>query len=115
MPILFIITAISGSYSDIARNPDMFFFKKKFFILIGIFYPSGEPISPHLLRSGPFAVVHCVITSDRRERGDPLSRAERGDLMIPRQKHEIAKPVASEAWQSSSLLATTAAAILTRE
>jgi len=38
MPILFIITAISGSYPDIARNPDKFFFKKKFFIFIGIFY-----------------------------------------------------------------------------
>jgi len=32
MPTLFIISAISGSY------PDMFFFKKKFFIFIGIFY-----------------------------------------------------------------------------
>jgi hypothetical protein len=25
-------------------------------IIIGIFYPSGEPISLHLLRCGPFAV-----------------------------------------------------------
>jgi len=58
MPILFIISAISGSYPDIARNPDKFFFKKKFFIFIGIFYPSGEPISPHRLRCSPFAVVH---------------------------------------------------------
>jgi len=37
MPILFIITAISGSYPDIARNPDKLFFRKKLFILIGIF------------------------------------------------------------------------------
>ncbi len=58
MPILFIITAISGSYPDITVNPDKFFLKKKFFILIGIFYPSGEPISPHRLRCSPFAVVH---------------------------------------------------------
>jgi len=28
MPILFIISAISGSYPDIAVNPEMFFFKK---------------------------------------------------------------------------------------
>jgi len=81
MPILFIITAISGSYPDIARNPDKFFFRKKSFIFIGIFYPSGEPISPHRLRCSPFAVVHYVITSDRRERGD---------LIVPCQKHEIA-------------------------
>ena len=29
---------------------------KKLYILIGIFYPLGEPISPHLLRCAPFAV-----------------------------------------------------------
>jgi len=32
MPILFVISAISGIYLDIARNPDMFFFKKKLFL-----------------------------------------------------------------------------------
>jgi len=37
MPILFIISAISGSYPDIARNPDKCFFKKGLFIFIGIF------------------------------------------------------------------------------
>jgi len=58
MPKLFIISAISGSYPDIARNPDEFFFNKKFFIFIGILYPSGEPISSHRLRCSPFAVVH---------------------------------------------------------
>jgi len=31
-------------------------FSKKFFILIGISYPKGEPILPHLLRYSPFAV-----------------------------------------------------------
>jgi len=56
MPLFFITTAISGSHPDIARNPDKFFFKKKFFIFIGIFYPSGEPISLHRLRCSPFAV-----------------------------------------------------------
>jgi len=30
MPTLFIITAISESYPDIALNPDKYFFKKKF-------------------------------------------------------------------------------------
>jgi len=44
MPMLFIISAISGSYPDIAESPDKFFFKKEFFIFIGIFYPLGEPI-----------------------------------------------------------------------
>ena len=33
-------------------------FKKYLFILIGIFYPSGGPISLHRLRCSPFAVVH---------------------------------------------------------
>jgi len=81
MPILSSITAISGNYPDIAANPDKYFFEKILFILIGIFYPSGEPISLHRLRRSPFAVVHYVITSDRRERGD---------LIVPRFKHEIA-------------------------
>jgi len=31
-------------------------FKKNSFICIGVFYPSGEPISQHLLRCDPFAV-----------------------------------------------------------
>jgi len=39
------------------------------------------------------------------------SRAERGDLMMIRQRHEIAKPVPSEAKESSSLLATTSASL----
>ena len=32
------ITAISGIYPDIARNPYEYLFEKKIFILIGIFY-----------------------------------------------------------------------------
>ena len=27
-------------------------------LAISIFFPTGEPISPHRLRCGPFAVVH---------------------------------------------------------
>jgi hypothetical protein len=56
MLITFSITAISGSYLDIAVN----YYEKTFIylILIGIFYPSGEPISLHRLRCSPFAVVH---------------------------------------------------------
>jgi len=62
MPILTIITIISGYYPDITVNSDKYFSEKILFILIGIFYPSGEPISPHLLRCGPFAVDdHCFI------------------------------------------------------
>jgi len=34
MPILFVISAISGSYFDIAENPDIFFFKKKIIYLV---------------------------------------------------------------------------------
>jgi len=63
-----------------------YIFENKFFILIGISYPKGEPISPHLLRYSPFAVDDHVITSDRRERGD---------LIVPRQKHEIATSLRS--------------------
>jgi hypothetical protein len=54
MPITFSITAISGVYPDIAVN----YHEKTFINLIGIFYPTGEPISPHRLRCSPFAVVH---------------------------------------------------------
>jgi hypothetical protein len=32
--------------------------KKILFIFIGLFYLSGEPISPHLLLCDPFAVDH---------------------------------------------------------
>jgi len=38
MQMLFIITALSGSYPDIAVIPDKFSLKKKSFIFIGIFY-----------------------------------------------------------------------------
>ncbi len=58
MPILSAITAISGIYPDIAVNPDKYSLEKNLLILIGIFYPSGEPISLHQLRCSPFAVVH---------------------------------------------------------
>jgi len=38
MPILIAITAISGAYTDIAVILDKYYFEKKLFILIGIFY-----------------------------------------------------------------------------
>jgi hypothetical protein len=66
MPITFSIKAISRTYPDIAKSPCEFFFEKKFFILIGIFYPAGEPILLHLLRYSPFAV-------DDHSRGQALS------------------------------------------
>jgi len=53
MPILTAITAIPGDYPDIAVYPNIFF-KKNF--INRHFFPGGEPISPHLLRCGPFAV-----------------------------------------------------------
>jgi len=40
-------------------------FKMNLFIFIGIFYPSGEPISLHLLRCDPFA-VHLYSSMDQR-------------------------------------------------
>jgi hypothetical protein len=58
MPILSAFTAISGKYPDIAVYSNKYFFERKVFLLIGIFYPSGEPISLHRLRCSPFAVVH---------------------------------------------------------
>jgi hypothetical protein len=54
MPIPFAITEISGTYPDISVN----YYVKVFIHLIGIFYPSGEPISLQRLRCSPFAVVH---------------------------------------------------------
>jgi hypothetical protein len=59
MPIPFSIKAISGSYPDIALN----YYEISFLNLIGIFYPSGEPISLQQLccspgRLGRLAVVH---------------------------------------------------------
>jgi hypothetical protein len=65
MPIPSTISAISGNYPDIARNPDNWIFKKVIHINQH-FLPSGEPISPHLLRCGPFAV-------DDHSRGQALS------------------------------------------
>jgi len=56
MPILSTISAISGIYPDIAENSRKYLFEKNLFILIGIFYPPDEPISPQMLRCGPFAV-----------------------------------------------------------
>ncbi len=50
----FSVPAISGIYPDIAGN----YYEKTFIHLIGIFYPSGEPISLQRLCCSPFAVVH---------------------------------------------------------
>jgi hypothetical protein len=66
--------------------------------IVGNFYPSGEPISLHLLRCGPIAVEDHVITSDRKERGD---------LIILRNQHEIAT--------FATLFATESTATSTRE
>jgi len=65
MPIPFAITAISGNYPDIAVNKSIVLFLRTFYIFIGIFYPSGEPISPHLLRCGLFAVDDHSFTGPR--------------------------------------------------
>jgi len=44
MSIPFAIIAISGNYPDIALNKSIILFLRTFYIFIGIFYPSGEPI-----------------------------------------------------------------------
>jgi hypothetical protein len=54
MPITFSITAISGTYPNIAVN----YYEKTFIHFIGIFHPPGEPISLQRLRCSPFAVVY---------------------------------------------------------
>jgi len=67
-------------------------------LYVGIFSPSGEPISPHLLCYSAIAVEDHSITSDRRECGD---------LIILRDQHEIAT--------FAMLFATEPAATSTRE
>jgi amino acid permease len=58
MPIPFSITAISGTFPDMA----VCYYEKTFIILIGIFYPLGEPILQGgvgwRLHRSPFVVVH---------------------------------------------------------
>jgi hypothetical protein len=56
MPMPFSIKAISANYPDIALN----YYEKSFLDLIGIFYPSGEPILLQRLRCSPFAVVYYI-------------------------------------------------------
>jgi len=65
MPMPFAITAISSNYPDIAVNKSIILFLRTFYIFIGIFYPLGEPISPHLLRCGLFAVENHSFTGPR--------------------------------------------------
>lgn len=65
MPIHLAITAISGNYPDIAVNKSIILFSRIIYIFIDIFYPSGEPISPHLLRCGLFAVDDHSFTEPR--------------------------------------------------
>jgi len=62
MPMLFLLQ----QYQKVILTSLKKLFKKYLFTLIGIFYPSGEPISPHRLRCSPFAVYkysfmgHCL-------------------------------------------------------
>ena len=52
MPMLF----LPQQYQEVILTLLKKLFKKNLFIVIGIFYPSGEPILLHLLRCDPFAV-----------------------------------------------------------
>jgi len=56
---LFIINADAfflPQYQEVILTLLKKLFKKNLFMFIGIFYPSGEPISLHRLRCSPFAV-----------------------------------------------------------
>jgi len=61
MPMLFLLQQYQEFILTLLKK----LFKKNLFIFIGIFYPSGEPISLHLLRCDPFA-VHLYSSMDRR-------------------------------------------------
>jgi len=54
--MFFASTTISGTYLDIVLNYPNNNLCKKIFLLIGIFYPTGESISLQRLRCSPFAV-----------------------------------------------------------
>ena len=55
MPTRFFLSAKSDNYPDFAEQH-----KNKDLEYVGIFYPKGEPISPHRLHRSPFAVVHYI-------------------------------------------------------
>jgi len=61
MPIIHSITAISKNYLDIDVILNRYFPNINPPVFIGIFYPSGESISPHRLRCSPFAVVYYSV------------------------------------------------------
>jgi len=63
-------------------------------IYVGIFYPSGEPISLHLLCCGPIAVDDHVITSDGRERGNlmPLRKGMGLPLSLLSSQQSLQQP-----------------------
>ena len=57
MPIPILIFNFIYLLALFLKRPRKLPFSLDFFlIIIGIFYPSSEPISPHLLRCGPLAV-----------------------------------------------------------
>jgi hypothetical protein len=58
MPTHFFISAKSGNKPDFAEKTKKNILKKGIFKYVGIFHPSGEPISQHQLRCSLFAVVH---------------------------------------------------------
>jgi hypothetical protein len=52
MPMPFLILQYQDAILTLLKK----LFKKNLSIFIGIFYPTGEPISLHLLHCSPFAV-----------------------------------------------------------
>ncbi len=53
----YLFSLISGRYADSTSNRTFNWSQMRFFLLyVGLIYPSGGPISPHLLRYRAFAV-----------------------------------------------------------
>ena len=77
------ITVISGSYPNISVKPDKYSLEKSLFILIGIFY----------LTASRTHRICCVAAHSRWK--TMSSRAKRGDLIMYRQRHEIATSLRS--------------------
>jgi hypothetical protein len=59
MPILFFLKQYQEVLLILLQK---IYLKNPFVLINGIFYPPGEPISPHQLHCGLFAAVNCSFT-----------------------------------------------------
>jgi hypothetical protein len=65
MSILIIKKTLTGFNSILSEDYLGYSFSRGLYSLIDIFFPSGELISPHLLRCGPFEVDDHVFMGRR--------------------------------------------------